>query len=106
MQFREHRLENGLEIVAECNPKAYSAALAFFVNTGARDEHDEISGVSHFLEHMVFKGTPTRDYRAINRAFEEQLRATPAHWLWGHPRWGDVFMDIPAQPLVTPPPGS
>ena len=42
----------------------------------------------------------------INGAFEEQLRATPAHWLWGHPRWDDVFKDIPAQPLVTPPPGS
>jgi KDO2-lipid IV(A) lauroyltransferase len=42
----------------------------------------------------------------INRFFEEQLRAMPAHWLWGHPRWGDVFRDLPAQPLVTPPPGS
>ncbi|MBL8597814.1 MAG: lysophospholipid acyltransferase family protein [Devosia sp.] len=41
----------------------------------------------------------------INRFFEEQLRATPAHWLWGHPRWGDVFENIPAQPLVTPPSG-
>ncbi|MGE3780956.1 MAG: insulinase family protein, partial [Pirellulaceae bacterium] len=55
MQFRETKLENGLEVVAECNPRAYSAAVAFFVNTGARDESDEISGVSHFLEHMVFK---------------------------------------------------
>ena len=40
----------------------------------------------------------------INAFYEEQLRATPAHWLWGHPRWGDVFMGLPAQPLVTPPP--
>ncbi len=42
----------------------------------------------------------------INRFFEEQLRAIPAHWLWGHPRWADAFLDIPAQPLVTPPRGS
>jgi len=42
----------------------------------------------------------------INAFYEEQLRATPAHWLWGHPRWDDVTKDIPAQPLVTPPPGS
>jgi KDO2-lipid IV(A) lauroyltransferase len=42
----------------------------------------------------------------INRFYEEQLRATPPHWLWGHPRWDDVARDIPAQPLVTPPPGS
>ena len=41
----------------------------------------------------------------INRFYEEQLRATPAHWLWGHPRWDDVARDIPAQPLVTPRPG-
>jgi KDO2-lipid IV(A) lauroyltransferase len=40
----------------------------------------------------------------FNRFFEEQLRQTPAHWLWGHPRWDDVFGNIPAQPLVTPPP--
>ena len=70
MQFREHRLDNGLEIIAECNPKAYSAALAFFVNTGARDEKDEISGVSHFLEHMVFKGTPSRSAADVNRAVD------------------------------------
>ncbi|MEO7221221.1 MAG: lysophospholipid acyltransferase family protein, partial [Devosia sp.] len=43
--------------------------------------------------------------REINRFYEEQLRRTPAHWLWGHPRWDDVFKDIPAQPLVTAPPG-
>jgi KDO2-lipid IV(A) lauroyltransferase len=41
----------------------------------------------------------------INSFYEDELRRTPAHWLWGHPRWGDVFNDIPAQPLVTPPPG-
>ena len=36
MEFREHRLDNGLEIIAECNPDAYSTALGFFVRTGAR----------------------------------------------------------------------
>ena len=60
MEFLTHVLPNGLEIVAECNPEAYSTALGFIVNTGARDESDEIAGVSHFLEHMAFKGTPTR----------------------------------------------
>ena len=39
--------------------QAHSTALGFFVNTGARDETDDVAGVSHFLEHMVFKGTPT-----------------------------------------------
>ena len=71
MQFLEHTLSNGLEIVAECNDAAYSTALGFFVKTGARDENDAIAGVSHFLEHMVFKGTPTRSADHVNREFDE-----------------------------------
>lgn len=71
MQFREQRLDNGLEIVAECNPNAYSAAFAFFVKTGSRDETDELSGVSHFLEHMVFKGTARRSAADVNRELDE-----------------------------------
>ena len=71
MKFKTATLENGLEIVAECNPAAYSTALGFFVNTGARDETDEVSGVSHFLEHMVFKGTPSRSADDVNREFDE-----------------------------------
>ncbi len=71
MEFREHALPNGLEIVAECNDAAYSTALGFFVNTGARDESDAVSGVSHFLEHMVFKGTARRSADQVNREFDE-----------------------------------
>jgi predicted Zn-dependent peptidase len=71
MQFREIVLENGLEIVAECNPEAYSTALGFFVKAGARDEAPEVSGVSHFLEHMVFKGTPRRTPADVNRELDE-----------------------------------
>ena len=71
MEFLTHVLPNGLEIVAECNPEAYSTALGFIVKTGARDESDEIAGVSHFLEHMAFKGTPTRSADDVNREFDE-----------------------------------
>ena len=71
MEFREHILPNGLEVVAECNAEARSTALGFFVKTGARDETDEVAGVSHFLEHMVFKGTPTRSADDVNREFDE-----------------------------------
>src|SRR5215475_6566186 len=60
-----------MEIIAECDDSAYSTALGFFVNTGARDETDEVSGVSHFLEHMVFKGTPSRSAEDVNREFDE-----------------------------------
>ena len=71
MEFRTVVLPNGLEIVAECNSEAYSTALGLFVKTGARDETDEVAGVSHFLEHMVFKGTPTRSADDVNREFDE-----------------------------------
>ncbi|MHB8897692.1 MAG: M16 family metallopeptidase [Thermoguttaceae bacterium] len=71
MEFLKHTLPNGLEIVAECNPRAYSTALGFFVRAGSRDETDEIAGVSHFLEHMMFKGTPTRSADDVNRQFDE-----------------------------------
>jgi len=64
-------LENGLEIVAECASEAYSTAVGFFVRCGARDETPEIAGVSHFLEHMAFKGTPTRSAEDVNRQFDE-----------------------------------
>ncbi len=71
MEFCSHTLRNGLEVVAEVNREAYSTALGFFVRTGARDETDEVSGVSHFLEHMAFKGTARREADEVNREFDE-----------------------------------
>ena len=71
MEFREARLENDLQVIAEYNPDAHSTALAFCVNTGSRDEVAELSGVSHFLEHMVFKGTATCSVDEVNRRFDE-----------------------------------
>lgn len=71
MQFRHEILPNGLEIVAEINPDAFSQSLGYFVRTGSRDESQEIAGVSHFLEHMMFKGTPTRTSLDVNRALDD-----------------------------------
>ncbi|MBM3525674.1 MAG: insulinase family protein [Alphaproteobacteria bacterium] len=69
--FRHERLGNGLEIVAECNAEAHTTALGFFVKTGSRDESDDVAGVSHFLEHMMFKGTAKRSAEDVNREFDE-----------------------------------
>ncbi|MCC6952679.1 MAG: insulinase family protein [Deltaproteobacteria bacterium] len=60
MEFRQARLSNGMQVIGEIRPTAPSAAIGFFVQTGARDETPEVSGVSHFLEHMMFKGTAKR----------------------------------------------
>ncbi len=47
-----------------------SASMGFFVKTGARDESSELMGVSHFLEHMMFKGTKTLSAEEVDRAFD------------------------------------
>ena len=71
MEFRAETLANGFSVLAECNPSAHSVSLGMFVRAGARDESAEIGGVSHFLEHMVFKGTPTRSAEEVNRELDD-----------------------------------
>jgi predicted Zn-dependent peptidase len=72
MQFKQKTLANGLVLIGEINPAAVSAAVGFFVRTGARDETAEISGVSHFLEHMLFKGTERLGPQEVNEAFDSR----------------------------------
>jgi predicted Zn-dependent peptidase len=69
--FRETTLANGLRIAAEVDPRGYSASLGYFVRTGACDETDVEAGVSHFLEHMMFKGTARRSAADVNRELDE-----------------------------------
>lgn len=71
MEFKRTTLANGLQVIAEINPAAWTTAIGFFVRTGARDETPEVSGVSHFLEHMLFKGTPNRTAEDVNRLLDE-----------------------------------
>ena len=71
MEYRQHQLDNGLTVLAECNPRAHFSAFGYFVRAGARDETAQIGGVSHFLEHMVFKGTPNRSADQVNRELDE-----------------------------------
>ena len=70
MPFHTHTLPNGLQLIGETSPSARSVALGFFVRTGSRDETPEVSGVSHFLEHMMFKGTPRRTALEVNLDFD------------------------------------
>lgn len=70
-EFREATLANGLRIVAEIDRRGYSAAFGYFVRAGARDEVDHESGLSHFLEHMMFKGTARRTAADVNRELDE-----------------------------------
>ncbi|MHC4551206.1 MAG: M16 family metallopeptidase [Planctomycetota bacterium] len=70
MEFKHKQLDNGLTVIGEVNPAAQSASVGFFVRTGSRDETAAISGVSHFLEHMMFKGTETLSALEVNEAFD------------------------------------
>ena len=70
IEFKQAVLDNGLTVIAEVNPEAKSTALGYFVKTGSRDETAEIAGVSHFLEHMTFKGTHKRDPIGVNLEFD------------------------------------
>lgn len=70
MKLKHAKLDNGLTIIAEVRDSAASMAAGFFVRTGARDETPDVAGVSHFLEHMVFKGTDGRDPLEVNRQFD------------------------------------
>ncbi len=72
MEFKSLVLDNGLTVIAETNPFVHSVGLGFFVKTGARDETAEVSGVSHFLEHMAFKGTERLSGREANRLVTAQ----------------------------------
>ncbi|HET6426320.1 MAG TPA: pitrilysin family protein [Planctomycetaceae bacterium] len=71
MTFHHAILENGLHVVGEDIPQAQSVAFGFFVRAGARDETPDVNGVSHFLEHMAFKGTDKYSAEDVNRLFDE-----------------------------------
>lgn len=69
--FYETVLPNGLTIIAELHSTMHSVAAGFFVRAGSRDESDEVAGVSHFLEHMAFKGAGDRTADDVNRLFDD-----------------------------------
>lgn len=68
--FQHHQLPNGLTVIGELLPQTRSVAVGFFVRTGSRDETPEEAGLSHYLEHMVFKGTPRRTALDVNKDFD------------------------------------
>ncbi|MBP2650272.1 MAG: ptrA [Firmicutes bacterium] len=58
-------LSNGLRVVSEAIPYVKSATVGIWVGTGSRNEHEYNHGISHFLEHLMFKGTDNRSARDI-----------------------------------------
>ena len=65
--IRKTVLSNGLTVLTEAMPHLRSVTMGAWVGTGSRDEEAAINGVSHFVEHMVFKGTTSRSAKQIAR---------------------------------------
>ena len=65
-------LPNGVRVVSETVPYVQSASVGIYIGVGSRDEEDSLRGISHFIEHMMFKGTKTRNARQIADEIESR----------------------------------
>lgn len=71
IRFKKTELANGIRVVSEMHSESHAVSIGVWVGTGTRDESPELNGISHFLEHLVFKGTKTRSAFQIAKALEE-----------------------------------
>ncbi len=68
--IRKRELPGGLRVFSEPLEESTSVALGVWIRAGSRDERDEVAGISHLMEHMLFKGTPDMNALGIAQAFE------------------------------------
>ena len=68
--YQEAILDNGLIIITHRMPQSVSASVGFWIKAGVRLETEENNGISHFLEHLLFKGTQKRSYYQIKEEIE------------------------------------
>ncbi len=68
--IKRYTYQNGVRIVLENIPTVRSVAIGVWIGTGSRNETEQNNGISHFLEHMFFKGTKTRTAREIAESFD------------------------------------
>src|ERR1700758_81520 len=69
--IRKTTLDNGARILTEVVDGMYSASIGIWVDVGSKDENEVNNGVSHALEHMLFKGTKARSARDIAQEIED-----------------------------------
>ena len=69
-EYRKTTLPNGIRLVTEWIPHVRSVAVGVWVDTGSRHEPADLGGISHFIEHLVFKGTESRSAEDIARAVD------------------------------------
>jgi asparaginyl-tRNA synthetase len=91
MFYRRTTLENGITVMTERMDEVRSVALGIWFAVGSRDEAPADAGMSHFMEHMIFKGTPTRSPREISEAFDRPVA------VYGYPSAIKAFYMKPQQ---------
>ncbi len=107
-------LPNGVRIVTETMPHVRSVSVGIWIGTGSRSERPEENGISHFLEHILFKGTQTRSAEEIARSVDsiggnldaftaKELVSFNTKVLDEHlPKAFDVLSDVIVHPLMRP----
>jgi predicted Zn-dependent peptidase len=110
-QARLTTLDSGVRVVTEAMPSVRSIALGFMVRTGSRDEAPDQAGISHFLEHLLFKGTDRFTSLEIDEAFDamgaevnagtgKETTSVYSRFLDGHlERAFDVLQDMVLRPV-------
>jgi predicted Zn-dependent peptidase len=113
IRYRKTRLDNGIRIVTETMPWVRSVSIGIWLTSGSRHEPARLNGISHFLEHMAFKGTRRRSTRDIalsleslgghlNAFTEKEFTCYCALVLDQHlPQAVDVLSDILQYPRMT-----
>lgn len=69
-QFQKTTLDNGMTVISRTMPDVRSVSLGLWFNVGSRDEKPDQAGLTHFMEHMMFKGTPTKGPLDISMHFD------------------------------------
>lgn len=70
MFYRKTELDNGMTVISETMPSVHSVSLGLWFNVGSRDETGDQAGLTHFMEHMMFKGTLQRSPLDISMHFD------------------------------------
>lgn len=108
--YQKTTLQNGLRIVTEEIPSVKSVTIGIWIGTGSRSENEENMGVSHFLEHLLFKGTKNRSAKQIAEAVDSvggQLNAFTAkeytcYYIKVIDRHHDLALDILSDMVLYP----
>lgn len=79
MKYEKTVLKNGLQVITQTRPDIETVSLGLWVNTGSAYEEKNINGISHFIEHMVFKGTNKRNALQISEDIENVGGQTNAY---------------------------